>query len=119
MDVVIHIDLLLDPIGHLGCQTLAAHIAFKGGAHFKDVEVNRFGRNGLLQPCVVVGLGKVDPVYLRTRIGLPGFQETAKQKIVKVLVVEPHKGKVYTLKFALFHIVLGGSQAHSTDFLPV
>ena len=83
VDIVVDIDLLLDPVRHLRRQALAAHIALERRAHFKDVEVDRAGRDRLLQSWVVVGLGKVDPGDFRARIGLPRFQEAAEQQVVQ------------------------------------
>ena len=61
VDVIVDIDLLLDPVRHLRRQSLAAHVSLERCAHFEDVEVDRAGRDRLLQSRVVVGLGKIDP----------------------------------------------------------
>jgi hypothetical protein len=70
---------------------------WKGG--LASAEAFFSGGNGLLQARLAVGLGQVDPVYFRTRVSLPGLQETTKQEIVQVLVVEPHEGKFDALEF--------------------
>ena len=109
-DIVVHLDLRLDPIGHFGREALAADIAFEGRAHFDDVEVDRAGGDRLLQARVVVGLRQIDPVDLGAGIGFPRLQEAAEQKIVQVLVVEAHEGQLNALEFAFLDIRLGGSQ---------
>ncbi len=78
-DIVVHLDLRLDPIGHFGSKALAANIAFKGRTHLDDVEVNRAGRDRLLQARVVVGLSQIDPVDLGAGVGFPRLQEAAEQ----------------------------------------
>ena len=119
IDIIVDIDLLLDPIRHLRRQALAADIALERGAHFKDVEVDRAGRDRLLQSRVVVGLSEVDPGNFRARIGLPRFQETAEQQVVQILVVQPHEGQFDALEFALLDIRLGRAEAELADLLPI
>ena len=70
-DIVVHLDLRLDPVGHFRSEALAADIALEGRAHLDDVEIDRAGRDRLLQARIVVGLGEVDPVDLGAGIGLP------------------------------------------------
>ena len=61
IDDVVEIDLLLHPIGHFRQEVLDAHVALERRAHLDDVEVDGAGRDRLLQPRVIVGLGEVDP----------------------------------------------------------
>ena len=69
--IIFNIDLLLDPIRHDRGKALAAHIAFERCAHFKNVEIDGLGGNRLLEPRVIIGLRKVDPVDLSACIGFP------------------------------------------------
>ena len=117
--IIVDIDLLLDPVRHLRRQAFAAYIALKRGPHFQDVEVDRTGRNGLLQSRIVVGLSEVDPRNLCTGIGLPRFQEAAEQQVVQILVVESHEGEFDALEFALPNVRLGRAEAKLADFLPI
>ncbi len=86
-DIVIHLDLGLDPVGHLGGEPLATDIALEGSAHLDQIEVNRAGGNRLLQARIVICLGQIDPGYLGAGVGFPRLQKAAKQNIVQVLVV--------------------------------
>ena len=117
--IVVEIDLLLDPIGHLRGQALAADIALEGCAHLEDVEVDGAAGDGLLKPRVVIGLGEIDPVDLCTGIGLPGLQEAAEEEIVQVLIVEPHEAELDALELALLDVHLGRRQAELADLLPI
>src|SRR5256886_2388920 len=117
--IIVDIDLLLDPVRHLRRQALAAHIAFERGTHFKDVEVDRAGRDRLLQSRVVVSLSEVDPGNFRSRIGLPRFQETAEKQVVQILIVESHKGEFDALELALLDVRLGWAEAKLADLLPI
>ena len=119
VDVVIEIDLRLDPVGHLRKQVLDAHVALERRAHFNDVEIDGAGRDRLLQTRVVVGLGKIDPFDIRAGVGLPRLEEAAEQEIVQVLVVEPHEGEVDPLEFAGLNVRLGRSETKFADLLPV
>jgi hypothetical protein len=74
-DVVVHLDLGLDPVGHDRCETLAADVAFERRAHFENVEVDGAGGDRLLQASVIVSLRKVDPVDLGAGILFPGVKQ--------------------------------------------
>jgi hypothetical protein len=117
--IIVDIDLFLDPVRHLRRQALAADIALERGAHFEDVEVDRAGRDRLLQSRVVVGLSEVDPGNLRSRIGLPRLQETAEQQVVQILVVQSHEGEFDALELALLDVRLGRAEAELADLLPI
>ena len=78
-----------------------------GRAHLEDVEIDRAGRDRLLQARVVVGLRKVDPGDLGAGIGLPRLQEAAEQQVVQVLVVEAHEGELDALELAFLDVGLG------------
>ncbi len=119
VDEVVEVDLLLDPVGHLRHEPLAAHVAFERRAHLKDVEVDGAGRDRLLQARIVVGLGEVDPADLGAGIGLPGLQEATEEKIMEVLVVEPHEGQLNALELAFGHVCFGRAETHLADFLPI
>ena len=119
LDIVVDLDLLLDPVRHLRRQTLAADIALEGCAHFQKIEIDRAGRDRLLQARVVIGLGEIDPGDLGARVGLPGPQETAEQEVVQILVVQPHEGQFDALELALLHARLGGAEAQFADLLPI
>ena len=118
-DIVVHFDLGLDPVGHFRCQALAADIAFEGRAHLDDVEVDRAGRDRLLQSRVVVGLGEVDPGDLGAGIGLPRLEEAAEEEVVQVLIVEAHEAQLDAAELALLDAGLGRPQAQLADLLPV
>ena len=117
--IVVHIDLVLHPVGHYRGETLAADITLEGGAHFDDVEIDRAGGDRLLEPRVVVSLGEVDPIYLRAGVRLPRIQEAAEEEVVQVLVVEPEEGDLHAGKLALGDIGLGRPEAERADLLPV
>ncbi len=119
VDVVVHVDELGDPVGHLRGEALAADVALEGRAHLDDVEVDGAGGDRLLQAGVVVGLGEVDPVELGAGVGLPRLEEAAEQEVVLVLVVEPHEGQLDAGELALLHRRLGAAEAHLADLLPV
>ncbi len=118
-DIVIHVDLLLDPVRHLGGKALAADVALEGSAHLDHVEVHRAGGDRLLQAGVVVGLREVDPVDGRTRVVSPGLGQAAEQHVVDVLVVEAHERQLDALEFAFLHAGLRRSEAHLANLLPV
>ena len=107
VDIVVHIDLRLDPVGHLRGQALAADVALERRAHLDDVEVDGAGGDRLLQAGVVVGLREVDPVDLGAGIGLPRLQEAAEQEVVQVLVVEAHEGELDAGELAFLDVGLG------------
>ena len=117
--IIVDIDLLLDPVRHLGRQAFAAYIALERGSHFQDIEVDRTGRNGLLQSRIVVSLSEVDPRNLCTGIGLPRFQEAAEQQVVQILVVESHEGEFGALEFTFLNVRLGRAEAKLADLLPI
>src|SRR5438270_5247154 len=119
IDIIVDIDLLLDPVRHLRRQPLAADIPLERRTHFKHVEIDRAGRDRLLQPRVVVGLSEIDPRNFRARIGLPRFQKTAEQQVMQILVVEPHEGEFDAFEFTLLHARLGRTEAKLADLLPV
>ena len=116
IDIVVEIDLLLDPIRHIGQQVLDAHVAFKRRAHLEDVEVGGAGRDRLLQPGVVIGLSEIDPFDLRAGIGLPRRQEATEQEVVKVLVVEAHEREIDAFELAGLHICFVGPRQSSPTF---
>src|SRR5262249_31499714 len=58
-DIVVHLDLRLHPVGHLGAETLATDIALERRAHLDDVEIDGAGGDGLLQTRAVVGLRQI------------------------------------------------------------
>ena len=116
---VIGIDLRLHPVGHLVEHALGGGVAFEGGAHFDDVEVNGAGRDRLLQARVVIGLGQIDPVDLGAGIGLPRLEEAAEQEVVQVLVVQAQEGQFHACEFAFGDVRLGGAQGQLADLLPI
>ncbi len=118
-DIVVHVDLLLDPVGHLGSKALAADVALEGSAHLDHVEVDGAGGDRLLQTAVVIGLREVDPVDLRARVVGPGLGEAAEQNVMDVLVVEAHEGQFDAGEFALRDIRLRRLEAHFAHLLPV
>ena len=118
-DIVVHLDLRGDPVGHLGGEALAADVALERRAHLEDVEIDRAGRDRLLQAGVVVGLREVDPADPGAGILLPGLEEAAEQEVVQVLVVEPHEGQLDALELALSDVGLGRVEAERADLLPV
>ena len=71
VNVVVHVDLVLDPVRHFGCQSLAKNITFKGRAHLDDVEIDGSRRDGLLQARIVIGLSEVDPIDGSAGVILP------------------------------------------------
>ena len=117
--VIVHIDHVLDPVGHLAGHASAQNVAFERRAHLDDVEIDGTGCNRLLQTRVVIGLRQVDPVDLGAGIGLPGFQETTEQEVVQVLVVQTHEGQFDTLKLAFRDDLLDRPKAQFADFLPI
>jgi hypothetical protein len=119
VDIVVHLDLLGDPVRHDRGEALAADVALEGGAHFDDVEIDGAGRDRLLEAGVVIGLRQIDPGDLGAGIGLPRLQEAAIQEIMLVLVVEAHEGELDALELAFLDAVLGRAEAHLADFLPV
>ena len=119
VDEVVEIDLGLDPVGHFRGQALAADVALERRAHLDDVEVDRAGRDRLLQARIVVGLGEIDPGDLGTGIGLPRLQEAAEQEVVEVLVVEPHEGELDAVELAFLDVLLGRAEAQLADLLPI
>jgi hypothetical protein len=118
-DIIVHFDLLLDPIRHDRGQALAADVAFERRTHLDDVEIDRAGRDRLLQARVVVGLRQVDPVDLGAGIGFPRLEEATEQQVVKVLVVEAHEGQLDTLELAFLDVRLGGAEGQLADLLPI
>ena len=118
-DIVVHIDLLGDPVRHFGCQALAADVALERRAHLDDVEVDRAGRDRLLQAGVVVGLRKVDPGDLGAGIFLPRLQQAAEQHVVQVLVVEAHEAQLDAGELAFLDVRLGRIEAERADLLPI
>ncbi len=117
--VVVDVDLLLHPVGHLVEEALAGGVALERRAHLDDVEIDGAGRDRLLEAGIVVGLGEVDPVDLGAGIGLPRLQEAAEQEVVEVLVVEPHEGELDAGELALGDVGLGRAEAQLADLLPV
>ncbi len=118
-DIVVHVDLGRDPVGHLGSEPLAADVALERRAHLEDVEIDRAGRDRLLQPRVVVGLGKVDPGDLRAGVLLPRLEKAPKQEVVQILIVEAHEGELDALELARLDVGLGRLEAERADLLPV
>ena len=118
-DEVVRLDLFSDPGWHLVEKPLACRISFERGAHFDDVEIDRSGRDRLLQTRIVVRLGEIDPVDGGARVGLPRLEESAKQEVVEILVVQPHKGQFNTGELPFVHPFLRGPEAHLADLLPV
>ena len=118
-DVVVHVDLAHDPLGHDRGEALAADVALEGGAHLDDVEIDRAGGDRLLQAGVVVGLGEVDPVDGGPGVGLPRLQEAAEEEVVQVLVVEAEEGELDTGELAFGNVLLGRPEAHRPHLLPI
>ena len=118
-DIVVHLDLLGDPVRHFRCQALAADVALERGAHFDDVEVNSSGRHRLLQAGVVVGLREIDPGDLGAGVFLPRLQQAAEQHVVHILVVEAHEAQLDAGKLAFLDACLGRVEAERPDLLPV
>ncbi len=119
IDIVVDIDLLLDPVRHLRGEPLAAHVALERCPHLENVEVDRAGRNRLLQTRVVVGLREVDPGNFRAGIGLPRLEKAAEQEVMQVLVIEPHERELDTLELAGLHVRLGRTEAELAHLLPI
>ncbi len=119
VDVVVHVDLLCDPVGHLVKQAAPGGVALEWRAHLEDVEVNGAGGDRLLQLGVVVGLRQVDPADRGPGVVLPWLEEATEQEVVKVLVVESHECQFDILALTLGHVGLGRAQGQLTDRLPV
>ena len=118
-DIIVHVDLRLDPVGHFGGEALATDVALERRSHFEDVEVDGVGRDRLLQARIVIGLGQIDPGDLGAGIGFPWLEETAEQHVVEVLVVRAHEGNLDALELTLFDVLLGGAERHLAHFLPM
>ncbi|CAN5734241.1 hypothetical protein BH24CHL4_BH24CHL4_22190 [soil metagenome] len=118
-DIVVHVDLLLDPIWHHRGQTLPAHVAFERRAHLENVEINSPSGDRLLQPWVVVSLGEVDPVDRGAGVLYPCGQQRAENEIVQVLVVETHKRQLDAIELARLNIGTRRLEAELADLLHI
>ncbi len=117
--VVVHVDLLGDPIGHRVEQAAAGGVALERRTHLDDVEVHRAGGDRLLELGVVVGLRQVDPAELGAGVVLPWLQEATEEEVVQVLVVEAHERELDTRALALGHVLLGRAKGQLADLLPI
>ena len=72
----------------------------------------------MLQAGEVV-LREIDPLQLRSRVGLPRLQEATKHEVVQVLECDSHEGELDALELTRLHVGFGRPEAELADLLPV